>query len=308
MNATAASMPDLRAAHRRRDLREALAALALAGPAGTLILVFLIAPLVCIALLSITDYQLGAKTLRLVGLTNYSEMFGDRVFRRSLENTLIYVGVVVPISVGLGLAAALLIEAGASLRAFYRTVYFLPVMATLIAMAIVWEFALHPTLGLVNLTLKAIGFAGVDWLQDRRIVLYTLAGIGIWQSVGFNMVLFMAGLQGIPKDLYEAASVDGVSNGWDRFRTVTWPMLGPVSLFVVVITAIRSFQVFDTVQVMTKGGPNRASEVLLYTMYSEGFEFFRTGYAAAVTMVFLAFVLTLAVLKTWFLDRKVHYA
>ena len=262
----------------------------------------------CIALLSVTDYQLGAKTLRLVGLTNYSEMFGDRVFRRSLENTLIYVGVVVPISVGLGLAAALLIEAGASLRAFYRTVYFLPVMATLIAMAIVWEFALHPTLGLVNLTLKAIGFAGVDWLQDRRIVLYTLAGIGIWQSVGFNMVLFMAGLQGIPKDLYEAASVDGVSNGWDRFRTVTWPMLGPVSLFVIVITAIRSFQVFDTVQVMTKGGPNRASEVLLYTMYSEGFEFFRTGYAAAVTMVFLAFVLALAVLKTWFLDRKVHYA
>lgn len=139
-------------------------------------------------------------------------------------------------------------------------------------------------------------------------MLYTLAGIGIWQSVGFNMVLFMAGLQSIPKDLYEAASVDGVSNAWDRFRSVTWPMLGPVSLFVIVITAIRSFQVFDTVQVLTKGGPNRASEVLLYTMYSEGFEFFRTGYASAVTMVFLAFVLTIAALKTWFLDRRVHYA
>ena len=305
---TALATPDLLTANRRRDLRESLAALALAGPAGALILVFLVGPLVCIALLSLTDYQLGAKTLRWIGLTNYTEMFADRVFRRSLENTLVYVCVVVPVSVGLGLGAALLIEAGTALRAFYRTVYFLPVMATLIAMAIVWEFALHPKLGLVNLSLKAIGFAGVDWLQNRHVALYTLAGIGIWQSVGFNMVLFMAGLQAIPKDLYEAAAVDGVSSAWERFRTITWPMLGPVSLFVIVITAIRSFQVFDTVQVMTKGGPNRATEVLLYTMYSEGFEFFRTGYAAAVTMVFLAFVLTLAILKTWFLDRRVHYA
>lgn len=300
-------VPDVRRARRRRDLRESLAALALAGPATALILIFLIGPLIAIALLSLTDYQLGAASLRYIGLDNYSEMFADRIFRRSLENTLIYVAVVVPLSVGLGLGAALLIEAGTSLRNFYRTVYFLPVMATLIAIAIVWEFALHPKFGMVNLTLKAIGLAGYDWLQDRRIVLYTLAGIGVWQSVGFNMVLFMAGLTSIPRDLYEAASVDGVASGWDRFRTVTWPMLGPVTLFVVVITAIRSFQVFDTVQVMTKGGPNRASEVLLYTMYSEGFSFFRSGYAAAVTMVFLVFVLALAMLKTWFLDRRVHY-
>ena len=308
MSAAADSVGDARQAQRRRDWRESLAAYALAGPAGALIVVFLLGPLACIALLSLTDYQLGAKTLRYIGLENYSAMFGDRVFRRSLENTLIYVSVVVPLSVVLGLGAALLIEAAASLRAFYRTVYFLPVMATLIAMAIVWEFALHPKFGLVNLTLKWIGFAGVDWLQDRQVVLFTLAGIGIWQSVGFNMVLFMAGLQAIPRDLYEAAAVDGVSSAWERFRTVTWPLLGPVSLFVIVISAIRSFQVFDTVQVMTKGGPNRASEVLLYTMYSEGFEYFRSGYAAAVTMVFLAFVLAVALLKTWFLDRRVHYA
>lgn len=298
----------LAAAHRQRNWREAISALALAGPASALIVLFLLAPLVCIALLSLTDYQLGASALKFVGLQNYEQMFADRVFRRSLENTLVYVGVVVPLSVGLGLGAALLIEAGTSLRAFYRTVYFLPVMATLIAMAIVWEFALHPTLGLVNLALKEVGVRGPDWLHDRHLVLFTLAGIGVWQSLGFNMVLFMAGLQSIPRDLYEAAAVDGASTAWDRFANVTWPMLGPVSLFVIVITAIRSFQVFDTVQVLTKGGPNRASEVLLFTMYSEGFEYFRTGYAAAVTMVFLAFVLALALAKTWFLDRRVHYA
>ncbi|MBI3711226.1 MAG: sugar ABC transporter permease [Proteobacteria bacterium] len=282
--------------------------MSLAGPAMMLMFLFLIGPVLCILALSLTDYQLGAKSLRVIGLQNYVDMFGDRVFRRSIENTLTYVGIVVPASVGLGLGAALLIEAGTSLRAFYRAAYFLPVMATLIAMAIVWEFMLHPRFGLVNLSLKAINVAGYDWLQDRAVVLYTLCGIGIWQSVGFNMVLFMAGLTAIPKDLYEAAAIDGVNNGWDRFLTVTWPMLGPVTLFVVVITAIRSFQVFDTVQVMTKGGPNRASEVLLYTMYSEGFEFFRSGYAAAVTVVFLAFVLALAWLNAHILEKRVHYA
>jgi multiple sugar transport system permease protein len=291
----------------RRDLREALMALSLAGPALALMLLFLIGPIVAILLLSLTDYQLGAAGLRFVGLQNYSEMFADRVFRRSIENTLTYVAVVVPASVGLGLGAALLIEAGTSLRTFYRAVYFLPVMATLIAMAIVWEFMLHPTFGLINLLLKSIGLSGYDWLNDRSVVLFSLCGIGVWQSVGFNMVLFMAGLTAIPADLYEAASVDGVRNAWDRFRTVTWPMLGPVTLFVVVITAIRSFQVFDTVQVLTKGGPNRASEVLLYTMYSEGFEFFRSGYAAAVTIVFLVFVLALSLLKFRVLDKRVHY-
>jgi multiple sugar transport system permease protein len=167
---------------------------------------------------------------------------------------------------------------------------------------------LHPSFGLVTLSLKAIGLSGYDWLQDRRIALYTLCAIGIWQSVGFNMVLFMAGLTAIPEDLYEAAEVDGVNNAWDRFRTVTWPLLGPVSLFVIVITAIRAFQVFDTVAVLTKGGPNRATEVLLFTMYSEGFSFFRTGYAAAITVVFLAFVLTFALVKIYVLDKRTHYA
>ncbi|MGE0724884.1 MAG: carbohydrate ABC transporter permease [Alphaproteobacteria bacterium] len=309
--ADAAALPrsamTARAPTRRRGFGEGMAALALAGPAVGLMILFLIGPLICVALLSATDYQLGAKSLRWIGLGNYQEMFADRVFRRSLENTLLYVAIVVPASVGLGLGAALLIEAGTSFRAFYRAIYFLPVMATLIAMAIVWEFMLHPTFGLVNLLLKQVGFTGYDWLQDRRVALFTLCAIGIWQAVGFNMVLFMAGLTAIPGELYEAASVDGVRTGWDRFRTVTWPMLGPVTLFVVVITAIRSFQVFDTVQVMTKGGPNRATEVLLFTMYQEGFGFFRTGYAAAVTVVFLVFVLALSLLKTWVLNKRVHY-
>lgn len=281
---------------------------ALAGPALALILIFLIGPLLCVVALSLTDYQLGAPTLRYIGLGNYAEMFADRTFMKSLANTLIYVGVVVPCSIGLGLGAALLIEADSQLRSFYRAVYFLPVMATLIAMAIVWEFMLHPQFGVINLVLNSVGLNGQNWLQNRSLVLFTLCAIGVWQSLGFNMVLFMAGLTAIPADLYEAASVDGVNNPLDRFRTVTWPMLGPVTLFVIVITSIRSFQVFDTVAVLTHGGPNKASEVLLFTMYSEGFSYFRTGYAAAVTVIFLIFVLILSALKVFILDKRVHYS
>jgi multiple sugar transport system permease protein len=305
-NGAAISATDVGRLRPRRRGHGAIVGL-LAGPALALILLFLVGPLVCILVLSLTDYQLGAHTLRFVGTRNYTQMLADPVFRKSLINTLVYVAIVVPGSVLLGLLAALLIEADHSLKAFYRAVYFLPVMATLIAMSIVWELMLHPQFGIINQLLKAIGLGRYDWLQNQSLVLFTLSGIGIWQSLGFNMVLFMAGLTSIPQDLYEAAAVDGAHTAVDRFRLVTWPMLGPVTLFVIVITAIRSFQVFDTVQVLTKGGPNRASEVLLYTMYSEGFEYFHSGYASAVTVVFLLFVLALSALQLFVLDKRVHY-
>jgi multiple sugar transport system permease protein len=295
------------AGQRRVRMSLQAAAYALSAPALVCMFLFLLVPLAVVLLLSFTDYQLGALGLRIIGLGNYAEMARDATFQKSLRNTLIYVAIVVPGTVGLGLGAALLIEADRSLRGFYRAAYFLPVMATLIAMAIVWEFMLHPQLGLINHLLRAMGFPGRDWLHDQSIVLFTLCAIGVWQSLGFNMILFMAGLTAIPKDLYEAAAVDGVHSGWERFRTVTWPLLGPVTLFTLIISAIRAFQVFDTVAVLTMGGPNKASEVLLYTMYTEGFSFFRTGYAAAVAIVFLVFVLVLSVIKLFLLDRRVHY-
>ncbi len=281
---------------------------ALAAPAMLLMLVLLIGPLLVVLGLSLTDYQLGAEGLAFIGLDNYRALGGDRVFWKSLSNTALYSLVVVPGSVGLGLGAALLIQGVGRGQAAYRAVFFLPVMATLIAMALVWEFMLHPSFGLVNLSLRGIGMAPRNWLNDEDLALWVLAVIGIWQSFGFNMVLFSAGLLGIPRPLYEAAAIDGVPAGWARFRLVTWPMLAPVTLFVVVVSSIKSFQVFDTVQVLTKGGPNKATEVLVYTLYAEGFEFFRSGYASAVTVVFLAIVLLITVVKTRWLDRRVHYA
>ena len=237
-------------------------------------------------------------------LANYAEMTDDDTVRISLANTLLYVAIVVPASVALGLGAALLIEAAPGLRGFYRAAYFLPVMATLIAMAIVWGFMLDPRIGAVNFLLKALGFKAQNFLNDRHLVLFTLCAIGIWQSVGFNMVLFMAGLTAIPPELYEAASVDGARDGAARFRLVTWPMLAPVTLFTVVITAIRAFQVFDTVKVLTEGGPNKASEVLLHTIYAEAFGYFRAGYASALVVVFLVFILALSAVRVFVLDRR----
>ncbi len=277
-------------------------------PANSLMLLFLVGPILAVLALSFTDWQLGMDSFAWVGLDNYQEMLTDDTFWHSLKNTMIYVAVVVPGSVVLGLGAAMLIEAGQHGKAFYRAVYFLPVMATLIAMSIVWQVILHPDFGLINLMLKELGITGPNWLQDRELVLYVLCGIGIWQQVGFNLVLFLSGLMAVPSHLYEAAEMDGASSAWARFRLVTWPMLGPITLFVLVITSIKAFQVFDTVQVLTQGGPNKASEVLLYTMYTEAFEYFRTSYAAAVTVVFLFFVLLLTLLKARFVERKVHYS
>lgn len=286
------------------EVRRALAAYTLMSPAILLMVVMLVGPLVCLAALSLTDYQLGARAFAFIGLGNFRALLHDPVFWKSLGNTLFYAALVTPGSVGLGLVAALLIESGAGLKGFYRAALFLPAMATFIAMAITWEFMLHPMFGLVNLCLGAVGIDPVNWLQNRATALPTLAVIGIWQQFGFNMVLILAGLVSIPKYLYEAAALDGASGGWERFRLVTWPMLGPVMVFTTLISGIRAFQVFDIVQALTQGGPNKATEVLLHTMYAEGFQFFRTGYASAITIVFVALVMALTLAKNVLWDNR----
>jgi multiple sugar transport system permease protein len=297
---------------RRSDQRpgagaEAIAAWLLAAPAFLLMWAMLLGPAVAVLLLSFTDWTMGDPELPWRGLGNYLELWGDRVFWTSLRNTLVYVGVTLPATVGLGLLAAILIEGAARGRAFYRAAFFLPVASTLLGMALVWEFMLHPRVGFVNQALGMVGVAQRDWLNDPDVALLTLAAIGAWQNLGLAMVLFMAGLTAIPKDLYEALAMDGADGAWERFRRVTWPMLGPALVFVVAITAIRSFQVFDTVAVLTDGGPNKSTEVLLYTMVQNGFTFLRSSYGAAITVVFLVFTLLLTLAQTWLLEKRVHY-
>jgi multiple sugar transport system permease protein len=242
----------------------------------------------------------------------------------------------VPVSVLLGLGVALLINSLRLGKDLYKTVYFLPVMASLLAMAIVWEFALHPSIGIVNDTLKSGcgdgivyqlmtgAWLGLDaqqswygqscdngfplWLGDRDYSLWTICFIGIWQSFGFNMVLYLAGLTSIPKELNQAAEMDGVNSSWGRFWLVTWPMLGPTTVFVVTISLIRSFQVFDTVEALTHGGPVKSTYVMMYAIFEKAIRQNLVGMGAAITVVFLLFVMLLTVSQRYFVERKVHYS
>lgn len=294
-----------------RAWREGLTDLYLAGPTTLVLAVLIFLPVLAVFALSFTDYQLGDRHVTWVGLDQYITLFTDPIGRRAITNTLIYVGVMVPASIVLALLVALGLHEMAmwspTLSRILRAAYFLPVAATLVAMALAWQMLLHPSIGLVNMTLVGLGLPAPAWFSDRGLVIYTLALIGIWQTVGYNMVLFLAGLAVIPRHLYDAAEVDGVASGWSRFWTVTWPMLGPTTLFVAVITATTGFRVFETVAALTRGGPAFASDTLVYALYREGFVYFKVGYASAITVVFFFCVALLTFAQYGLLQKRVHY-
>ncbi len=318
------------------DRRHQGIALLLSAPAIILMLVILIAPIAVATVLSFTDYSLGNAGFEWVGGENYTRIFTHSTYEKMLVASLTYVLVVVPVSVLLGLGAALLINSLRHGGSIYKTIYFLPVMATLLAMAIAWEFALHPTIGLINDTLSdgcdsgwvyrlATGaWYGNDpssswygqgcsqgfplWLGDRDYAIRTICFIGIWQAFGFNMVLYLAGLTSVPRELHAAAEMDGVRSSWTRFWLITWPMLGPTTVFVVTITLIRSFQVFDTVEALTHGGPVKSTFVMMYAIYEKAIQHNLVGMGAAITVAFLVFVMLLTLAQRWLVERRVHYA
>lgn len=301
-----------------------LAGYLFAAPAVILMLVILIAPVFIAAILSFTDYNLGNPGAEWVGFDNYERMIGRSTYKKMLWASATYTLVVVPVSIGLGLGAALLINSLKRLGDIYKTIYFLPVMAALLAMAIVWEFMLHPTLGVVNASLESLCGGWIEalwpwlaqscadrfplWFGDREYAIWTICFIGIWQGFGFNMVLYLAGLTAVPRELYHAAEMDGAVTAWDRFRLVTWPMLGPTTVFVVTITAIRSFQVFDTVEAITLGGPSKTTYVMMYAIYEKAIQQNLIGMGSAITIVFLAFVLFMTLLQRYLVEKRVHYS
>ncbi|RJE84413.1 carbohydrate ABC transporter permease [Paracoccus onubensis] len=279
----------------------------LAAPSVLLLVLTVMAPIMVMILLSFTSYKFGETGIEWIGIGNYAELFGDRTFKRALWNTFAYVLMVAPASVLLGLFLAVLIDGLSKGQRFYRLIFFLPVTATVVAMAMVWKYLLHGTIGPFNLLLQSLGLPSLDVFGDRDLALAGLAAINIWSLAGFNMVLFSAGLTGVPEDLYEAAAMDGMDSKFDRFLNVTLPLLGPVTMFVIVTSTITAFKVFDTVAVITHGGPRGSTDVLLYTTYLEGFSYFRMGSAAAMTVVFLAIMMVFAWIQARVLDRKVHY-
>jgi multiple sugar transport system permease protein len=294
-------------ARRRAIASDGFSAWLMVAPAAAAYLLMILLPTAAVLLLAFTDYEFGAQGFRWIGLANFAEMLTDQTFIASIRNTVFFCLVVVPASIVLALLLALLIEAGARGRTLFRAIFFLPVVSLTVAMATAWQYLLHPTIGPVNTVLRDLGLGAPNWLASSDWVMLSLAIVGVWENVGFNLVLFLAGLTAIPRDLYDAGEIDGAKDHWSRFWLVTWPLLGPTMLFVVVITLTRSIRVFDTVRTLTQGGPNKASEVLLHTIYQEGFHYFRFGYSAAITLVFLAMVLAVVLVQTRLIDRKVHY-
>jgi multiple sugar transport system permease protein len=283
-----------------RSNQARLPLLPLLGPALIGMCALLYTPAIVTFVLSLTDWQLGGSEFHWIGLGNYTSILRDEDFRTAFQNTIHYIAVVVPTAISLGLFFAILIESNKSGRAFYRAAIFLPVASTLVAMSVVWQFMLHPTAGVINKLVVLFGLPGRNWLGDTDTVMWAICAIGIWEMTGLALVLFMAGLQSIPRELYEAGQLDGICTQREKFQKITFPLLGHTTFFVITYCAIRAFQVFDTVQVLTRGGPNKASEVMLHLIYSEGFQYFRTGYASALVVIYITTIMLFTVGKISF--------
>ena len=265
------------------------------APAMISIFVFFFIPVIAAFIISFTDfdiYSLGNySNLRFIGLKNYSDLLGNELFWTSLRNTFYFVVAASPLSIAVSLGAALILNSKlVKLKAVFRLAYFIPVVTTLVAVAIVWRFIYHPRFGINP----------IDWLGDPFWAMPSIILMSIWKNFGYNMIIFIAGLQNIPEQLYEAAILEG-ANAWQQFKKITLPMLAPTTIFISIITMIGNFQLFAEPYVMTQGGPlNKTLSVVQY-MYQEGFRWWNMGYSASI-----AFVLFIIIFAGTMLQLKIQ--
>ena len=279
-----------------------------AAPAISVIAVFFGLPVLAAFALSLTDFDIYAladiSNLRFVGLRNYLGLLQNPLFWTALGNTVYFVVVGVPLSIVVSLGAALLLHSKLGyLKGLFRTAYFAPVVTTVVAVAVIWRYLFHTRYGLVNWALSGLGVDPVDWLGDPDWAMPTIIAFAVWKNFGYNMIIFLAGLQAIPEDLYEAARIDGASRP-RQFRHITLPMLGPVLLMVGILTMAGYFQLFAEPYVMTQGGPLQSTVSVLYLMYEEGFKWWNLGNASAVAFLLFVLMTTITSALLWFARRK----
>ncbi|HEV7706649.1 MAG TPA: sugar ABC transporter permease [Asanoa sp.] len=292
---------------RRQRLRRALTGWAFSAPYTVLFLVFMAVPVVVSLVMSFTDLRStdlrNPFAVNFVGLDNYTKLFSDDLFLRSSLNTLVFVVIGVPLTIVLALAAATALNSSLlRFRALFRVGFYLPVVTSIVAIAVVWRFLLDPEVGLVNNLLRVVGIDGPSWLFDTKLALPSLIVMAAWRNFGFLMVVFLAGLQAVPADLYEAATLDG-ANRWQQFRNVTLPMLRPTLLFGGVVTGIGYLQFFEEPFVMTQGGPLSSTLSVSYHIYNQ-FGFGNYGYAAAGSYVLFVAIVALSVIQFRFLGER----
>jgi multiple sugar transport system permease protein len=276
-------------------------------PSLVLFLVFTGLPVLAAFAISFTHWDLFNPPA-LVGLGNYLTLWHDPIFRQVLGNTAYYVLAAVPLQMLLGLLCALgLNRAAVPGKNVFRVIYFLPVVTSTVAAGLVWAWIFNSNFGLINMGLSLFGVTELPkWLISSKFAMPAVIAVSVWQGLGYSMVLFLAGLQNIRQDLYEAAAIDGAT-GWSRFWHITLPLLSPMTFFVLIISFIGSFQVFELVYVMTKAGPSNATNTLVYFIYQNGFMFYQMGIATAGAMVLFLIVLVLTLVQYQLQNRWVHY-
>ncbi|MEU6710412.1 sugar ABC transporter permease [Nonomuraea sp. NPDC046802] len=284
----------------RQRLRDPVTGLLFVLPVLVLFLIFRIFPSLGAAGMSLTNWNIGGDW-ELIGADNYARLLDDVNFWLSLRVTLVYAAVYVPLTLLVALGTALLLNQVVFMRGLFRGMLFLPYVTSFVLAGIIWRW-IYEFDGLINGLLAKIDLGPVGFLEQTAVVLPALAVVSVWKGFGYSMLILLAGLKSIPSSYLEAATVDGASS-WQRFRRITLPLLKPTIFFVVVIETISAFQTFDTVYVMTGGGPVRATYTLIYGIYDHGFRSFDFGYAATWGMVLFAIVLVVSLIQRRFLDR-----
>ncbi|WP_238655952.1 carbohydrate ABC transporter permease [Paenibacillus piscarius] len=292
-----------------RKRREQLAGWLFIAPEVIGMLVIAVFPLLFSLFLSLTEWNLvgGLSAINFVGLDNFIELFRDNRFLLALKNNVLFTVGTVPVTMLLGVVLSALIHKKLYAKTFFKVAFFVPYICSTVAIAAVWQALYHPSKGPVNQILMQLGVSEPPrWLVDTSFSLIAIMIIYVWQLLGYQMIIFLAGMTNIPEELYEAATIDGAS-GIGQFRRITLPLLGPTTFFLAITSTISSFKIFDMIKFLTNGGPNYSSTVIVYQIYEEGFERFKMGYASAMSWV-LFLIIMLVTSITWMTqNRKVHY-
>ncbi|HYJ12098.1 MAG TPA: sugar ABC transporter permease [Thermomicrobiales bacterium] len=269
-------------------------------------LLFSLLPVGATLVISLLSWDL-IRDPEFVGLRNYSTLLTkDPIFREVMFNTGYYVVGVVPASIVLSLLLALAMNNGLKGISLFRAIFFIPVITSSVAVAMLWRWLYNTDYGLINVTLYSMGLPVIPWLSSTQWAMPAVIIMAIWKGLGYNMVIYLAGLQGISPTLYEAAAIDG-AGGWARFRDITLPLLGPTTFFILVISIINSFQVFDLTFILTQGGPGIATTTIVMYIYDQGFRYFQMGYAAAIAWVLFIIIFIVTLIQMQFQKRWVHY-
>ena len=287
--------------------KDGLSAIVFLTPTLIIFLTFILFPVIFSFYLSFHQWNMFSNEATYVGLDNYSKMFQSEEFWSVLKNTAYFTFGTVPLNMGLSLLVAMALNKKIKGKKFLRTAFFAPVIISPVAAAVIWRWIYDPNYGLLNYGISFFGVDSINWLNDPTAAMFALIIMSVWKTFGINMVLFSAGLQGIPETYYEAADIDGAGK-WAKFWKITVPMLAPTTFFIMIMSMITSFQVFDLVYVLTSGGPLGSTKVLVFFVYEYAFKFFEMGYASAAAYVLFAILIVLTILQVKFMKNRVHGA